>query len=124
MFKGNCFIDPDARVNWGFETVADVNRPEVTPIWADGGHGLEIFVDSNSFRRRIISDLEFNVPRHGSRPSDPIPVGDSWVFVEGRLPGAVNANFADGHVEQVPLENLWKLYWHRDYVQPNGWGSN
>ena len=34
------------------------------------------------------------------------------------LPGAVNAAFYDGHVEQVPLERLWQLSWHKDYVPP------
>jgi hypothetical protein len=24
----------------------------------------------------------------------------------------------DCHVEQVPLEKLWQLYWHKDYEPP------
>ena len=35
-----------------------------------------------------------------------------------KLPGAINVSFWDGHVEQVKLEGLWQLYWHRDYVPP------
>jgi prepilin-type processing-associated H-X9-DG protein len=35
-----------------------------------------------------------------------------------KLPGAVNVCFYDGHVEQVKLERLWQLYWHKDYVPP------
>jgi hypothetical protein len=26
--------------------------------------------------------------------------------------------FFDGHAEQVKLERLWQLYWHKDYVPP------
>jgi hypothetical protein len=26
--------------------------------------------------------------------------------------------FFDGHVEQVALDRLWQLYWHKDYVAP------
>ena len=29
---------------------------------------------------------------------------------------AVNVSFYDCHVEQVKLERLWHLTWHRDYI--------
>jgi prepilin-type N-terminal cleavage/methylation domain-containing protein/prepilin-type processing-associated H-X9-DG protein len=62
---------------------------------------------------------EFCIPRHGSRPSsapNPWPPG-------GRLPGAVNIGFYDGHAEPVPLEGLWQLYWHRGYIPATRPGS-
>ena len=31
------------------------------------------------------------------------------------LPGAINITFVDGHAENVPLEKLWKLYWHKNW---------
>jgi prepilin-type processing-associated H-X9-DG protein len=34
------------------------------------------------------------------------------------MPGAINATFWDGHVSSVPMENLWNLHWHKDYVPP------
>ncbi len=34
------------------------------------------------------------------------------------LPGAINVGFADNHAESVRLENLWGLYWHRQWVPP------
>lgn len=34
------------------------------------------------------------------------------------LPGSINIEFYDGHAESVRLENLWSLYWHKDYVPP------
>jgi prepilin-type processing-associated H-X9-DG protein len=54
------------------------------------------------------------IPRHGSRPR---PVPRNWP-ASRRLPGAINVAFFDGHVEQVQLERLWQLYWHKDYVPP------
>ena len=57
---------------------------------------------------------DVSLPRHGSRPS---PIPDRWP-ADQRLPGAINVSFFDGHGELVPLERLWQLYWHKDYVPP------
>jgi prepilin-type processing-associated H-X9-DG protein len=54
------------------------------------------------------------IARHGRRPR---PIPKRWPAGE-RLPGAINVAFFDGHVEQVPLEELWQLYWHKDYEPP------
>jgi prepilin-type N-terminal cleavage/methylation domain-containing protein/prepilin-type processing-associated H-X9-DG protein len=54
------------------------------------------------------------IPRHGSRPLR-VPTSHSPAL---KLPGAINAAFYDGHVEQVKLERLWELHWHKDYVPP------
>jgi len=35
-----------------------------------------------------------------------------------KLPGAINMVFYDGHAENVKLERLWQLYWHRDWKTP------
>jgi prepilin-type N-terminal cleavage/methylation domain-containing protein/prepilin-type processing-associated H-X9-DG protein len=56
----------------------------------------------------------FTIPRHGSRPSK-ISTNHSPGMM---LPGAINVAFHDGHVEQVKLERLWQLYWHRNYEPP------
>ncbi len=36
-----------------------------------------------------------------------------------KLPGAINAGFADGHAEPVKLENLWQLNWHLNWQTPS-----
>jgi prepilin-type N-terminal cleavage/methylation domain-containing protein/prepilin-type processing-associated H-X9-DG protein len=65
--------------------------------------------------------LGFALPRHGSRPRP--PPGNlphrwyDWPH-DQPLPGAMNMGFFDGHVEQVRLERLLQLYWHKDYVAP------
>ena len=50
------------------------------------------------------------VARHGT-PYAPksLPKGSA-------LPGAVNIGFTDGHAENIKLQNLWTLYWHRGWV--------
>jgi len=35
-----------------------------------------------------------------------------------RLPGASNMSFWDGHIEQVKVDHLWNLSWHRNYKPP------
>jgi prepilin-type N-terminal cleavage/methylation domain-containing protein/prepilin-type processing-associated H-X9-DG protein len=35
-----------------------------------------------------------------------------------KLVGGIGVGFVDGHVEMVRLENLWQLYWHKDYDPP------
>jgi len=55
------------------------------------------------------------IPRHGSVPS-----AGALADVDpgGNLPGAIDAMFYDGHVEQVKLENLWNLHWNMNWVVP------
>lgn len=36
-----------------------------------------------------------------------------------RLVGGIGVGFVDSHVEMVRLENLWQLYWHKDYQPPS-----
>jgi len=57
---------------------------------------------------------DFAIPRHGSRPRN-VP---AQFNCQNRIPGAINLSFFDGHVEQVRLEKLWSLYWHRDWQTP------
>jgi prepilin-type N-terminal cleavage/methylation domain-containing protein len=56
----------------------------------------------------------FALPRHGSRPRR-IPTHHSS---NKRLPGAINVAAYDGHVETVKLDQLWQLYWHKNYRPP------
>jgi prepilin-type N-terminal cleavage/methylation domain-containing protein/prepilin-type processing-associated H-X9-DG protein len=56
----------------------------------------------------------FAIPRHGSRPAT---LSTNYPASKP-LPGAINMAFWDGHVEQVRLDRLWKLSWHRNYKAP------
>ncbi len=57
----------------------------------------------------------YAIPRHGGRPAR---VPTAWPSSIRPLPGAINVAFWDGHAQIVPLERLWQLYWHKDYVPP------
>ena len=39
-------------------------------------------------------------------------------YRQGHVPGAINVCLADGHVELVKNDDLWKLEWHKNYVVP------
>jgi len=54
------------------------------------------------------------IPRHARSPSQPPRIWNP----SHKMPGAINATFWDGHVSSVPMENLWNLHWHKDYVPP------
>jgi prepilin-type N-terminal cleavage/methylation domain-containing protein len=106
-----------------FLNEAQIEKPVLTPVVADavtflvgpsagdfppGQGGLTGFGVPGSGMYALL------IPRHGSRPS-------SWtgqVAPKQLLPGAINVGFYDSHVEKVPLERLWQLYWHRNYQPP------
>jgi prepilin-type N-terminal cleavage/methylation domain-containing protein/prepilin-type processing-associated H-X9-DG protein len=97
-------------------------RPSSTPVTADG-----VFVWASPRATdvppaNLVLDMRDRslmwivaIPRHGRSPS---PVPTSWPANQP-LPGAVNVAMFDGHVELVKLDNLWQLYWHKDYQPPD-----
>jgi prepilin-type processing-associated H-X9-DG protein len=134
----------DARA---FESEEHLDNPANTPVFADGVAGFAVLWDVGGALGRLwgwgarpeASDLPaanlvtggsslrsmgpgfreegiavFTIPRHGSRPSN---ISTAHPPVD-RLPGAINASFYDGHAEQVKLERLWQLNWHKDYQPP------
>ena len=56
------------------------------------------------------------IPRHGSDSRSEFD--PSKEPANQHLPGAINVSFFDGHGEQVKVERLWQLYWHKDYQPP------
>lgn len=57
----------------------------------------------------------FTIARHGGASASAAP---RRVAPGSPLPGAVSLACADGHVETVRLDNLWKFMWHREWVVP------
>lgn len=55
-----------------------------------------------------------SVARHGQRIRSVQPYNP-----RNRMTGAINVNFFDGHTAVVPLEKLWQLEWHKDYIAPS-----
>jgi prepilin-type processing-associated H-X9-DG protein len=109
-----------------FITDQQIEQPAGTPAYADSPNSWWWFGGVWAGPRATdlpASNLEtgsgggmgaFTTPRHGSRPNR---ISKSHPPVQ-LLPGAINVSFYDGHVEQVKLERLWKLYWHRYYQPP------
>jgi prepilin-type N-terminal cleavage/methylation domain-containing protein/prepilin-type processing-associated H-X9-DG protein len=105
----------------GFVTTADVDNPTGCPVFGDGISPGAWQITATFPPPWSLADSDggngaFAIPRHGSRP--PGGFSDQGFSPTNRLPGAINMAFFDGHVEQVPLERLWKLSWHRNYVPP------
>lgn len=107
-----------------FDTADAIRFPAATPsfsdsIWMDVSPGERGEINDGlpptwKFGADNFADFGwgmdyFLLARHGSRPR---PVPDRWDR-QGRLPGASNLAFFDGHVQTVPLEHFWDFYWHK-----------
>jgi prepilin-type N-terminal cleavage/methylation domain-containing protein/prepilin-type processing-associated H-X9-DG protein len=79
--------------------------PSETDIPARNLHGGG---DDNSMQR-------FCIARHGGKGPAAAPRN---VPAGAVLPGRINIGFADGHVEAVRVNDLWALYWSKDWVIP------
>jgi prepilin-type N-terminal cleavage/methylation domain-containing protein/prepilin-type processing-associated H-X9-DG protein len=106
----------------GFLSEQAVLRPASTPLISDCisltqlQPPLETDLPPTDLTRGALHGIgAFLIPRHGSRPN-PIPQAHP---PNARLPGAINMSFYDGSVAHTPLENLWQLTWHRNWVAPN-----
>ena len=112
----------------GFAADTEVQRPVLTPFYADAT--WEVFFPeasdmpscdlysgqpgANTGNGTVWNMCLVCIPRHR------YPTLHSSTPFNGaqRLPGAINISFVDGHISPVPLEQLWQLYWHKDYVPP------
>jgi prepilin-type N-terminal cleavage/methylation domain-containing protein/prepilin-type processing-associated H-X9-DG protein len=136
-FAGNSGPVPDWWFNLAFTSESQMQDSSRSPLFGDGvnaywvmGGGLgwpEVGPREDNLPPQnlifgnygVNSDYpgaigDFALPRHGSRP----PKVRGQFNVHNRLPGAINLSFFDGHVQQVKLEKLWSLYWHRDWQTP------
>ena len=107
----------------GYFNETQVARPHLTPVVADAVTlelipiasdlpAVNLFTGEPGYGYHGINMA--CIPRHGSRPN---PLPRSWPANQP-LPGAINVGLYDGHVELVKLDNLWQLYWHKDYRPP------
>jgi hypothetical protein len=55
-------------------------------------------------------------PGHGSVGAGAAPASFA---INSRLSGSINLALTDGHVDGVPLEQLWTYYWNVQWVVPN-----
>ncbi|HET6406985.1 MAG TPA: prepilin-type N-terminal cleavage/methylation domain-containing protein [Chthoniobacteraceae bacterium] len=105
----------------GFRSEAAVQHPSTTPLIADSiGITPPPPRESDLPATDLVNGLwggmgSFTIPRHGTRPNS-IPTAHPS---SARLPGAINTSYYDGSVGQVPLEKLWQLTWHRNWIVPD-----
>jgi prepilin-type N-terminal cleavage/methylation domain-containing protein/prepilin-type processing-associated H-X9-DG protein len=102
-----------------FQTSSDVKYVVKTPViadqqWVDGWPEMtdtpppDLLTDSDSWAP-IGGMSRWCIARHGNVP----PSGAPQKWPAGvALPGGINVAFYDGHVELIPLESLWSLYWN------------
>jgi prepilin-type N-terminal cleavage/methylation domain-containing protein/prepilin-type processing-associated H-X9-DG protein len=111
--------------DWAFMKEGQIAHPSQTPLFADGTTWFLCWPEETDFpASNLRTGLTANwppggmnlltLPRHGSRPSA-VPTQQSQ---RGKLPGAINVSFYDGHASLVPLENLWQLEWHQGWQAP------
>ena len=104
-----------------FGSPAYIVAPSITPVFADARH-YAVWPQDTDTKPVDLDRLDWGangmqmvaIPRHGRVPASGL---GNWP-VNQPLPGAVNIAFWDFHVEKVPLERLWSLYWHRGYQPP------
>ncbi len=124
-FGGYCFngwfYSDAATSTYEFKRDTYVQRPAETPVFGDG-MWIDGWPQANDPAPRNLYEGwgyppggmgRFGLARHGSVGVPPrnVPAGT-------KLPGAINISFVDGHASSWQLENLWNLYWHRDYQPP------
>ena len=103
----------------GIKTEAEIRSPSKTPVMADAAVSSTLprstDLPSQNLEMPERSGIgALTMPRHGSasgKASTDHPASQ-------RLPGGIVISFFDGHTELVPLERLWHLDWHKDYVAP------
>jgi prepilin-type N-terminal cleavage/methylation domain-containing protein/prepilin-type processing-associated H-X9-DG protein len=132
LFSGpKSFAPIEALMNTGrgtrpFQFESRVQHPGLTPVLGDGTTWWH-FPDPNEDwgppptwvfgvqPAPVLTELGyFAVARHGNRPA---VLPREWA-AEQRIPSASNLGFFDGHVERIPLERLWGLYWFYDCKPP------
>ena len=115
-YVSNGQLDPNALTSEG-----QLTQPMSTPVTADGCFVWVTPLASDPAPANLNQGMMSSstmwivaIPRHGKRPNSP---PTNWPSTQP-LPGAVNVSMFDGHVELVKLDNLWQLYWHKDYKPP------
>lgn len=110
----------------GFNSDTEVQKPSLTPFYADSTWESFFPEAADPAPRDLYTGASSGstggggnisllcIPRHQYRPLR----GPTPFVVSSRLPGGVNVSFVDGHVAPTRLEQLWQLYWHKDYVPP------
>jgi len=101
IFGDGCWVD-------GWPDMPDkANSDLQSPITAAAG-------TANTGANGPSGMWRYQIARHGPNRVTPPPT--ALLLTRGkRLPGGIMITFFDSHVENVPLQNLWSLCWHKDW---------
>jgi hypothetical protein len=125
MYSGDW---PDAQglfpsVKNAFRTEDDITKPSLTPVFSDS-MWVDAWPQEKDKPARNLHEGDsgssagmsrITLARHGSGLGGvpkTLPAG-------AKLPAAITHVFTDGHASPVPLEQLWTLAWHKNWVNPD-----
>ncbi len=111
----------DAPDHPDFSRDAEVHFPSLTPLFADSATKAVMPLTNDLPAKNLFAPDErfddmalMTMPRHAA----PLSAASTHFNPKNTLPGAINVVFADGHASSERLENLWQLYWNRQWVVP------
>jgi type II secretory pathway pseudopilin PulG len=107
-----------------FRGIDNIPNPSLTPLFADAlSHDALVQPTDTPPPNLYYTPMPgigtmrtFTIARHGGRSASAAP---RQADTSKRLPGAIDMALFDGHVEKVPLENLWNYYWNSTWQVPN-----
>ena len=116
--------DHSPEERYAFKKEAGIQRPAQTPVfvdcvwvdlwpWEDDPANPDLYFASGTANPARMDRCV--IPRHGWKSPANAPRNYG---VNRPLPGSINMGIFDGHVESVKLDNIWKYYWHKDYIAP------
>jgi prepilin-type N-terminal cleavage/methylation domain-containing protein len=107
-----------------FRGIDNIPNPSFTPVFADAlSHDAQVQPTDSPSTNLYYTPIpgignmrSFTIARHGGRSPSAAP---RQVDTSKRLPGTIDMALYDGHVEKVPLENLWNYNWTSTWQAPN-----
>jgi type II secretory pathway pseudopilin PulG len=109
---------------YSFNRDSAVQRPSLTPmvmdeVWVDlwpiesDQPSTDLYLAGGTENPPTIERCV--IPRHGWKNPGSAPRNFN---ISTALPGGINVGVFDGHIQFVPLEQLWTYYWHVNWVPP------
>jgi prepilin-type N-terminal cleavage/methylation domain-containing protein len=122
MYRGDWSVqDNRPPVKNAFRNETDIRKPSQTPIFCDGMWVDAWPQETDKPARNLLEGATtlgsiscLTIARHGSGPRSVPPN----LAPGAKLPGAINISFVDNHVSLMRLEQLWELFWHKNYEPP------
>jgi prepilin-type processing-associated H-X9-DG protein len=121
--RGNIRIDRGSDVTHrAYRTESDIESPSRTPAFADSVYWATVPLETDAPSRNLFTGGWVEMPcltiaRHGG--SGPAHRSLPWPKGESLRPYRNNVAFMDGHAESIPLDNLWQLFWTKDWKVPS-----